>query len=349
MRRRLLIEVWLALALVITACASDDGDTAASGDDPASGPRNVIRFTFAPDPVWDYINDNGIREEMEQESGMRIVSQVTWDEFGLYGSGLTDIGSVGDFEVAVLDEQTGQQSVIFGKYNIQRSVIVVPSSDTTSQTLADLVGKRIAVFDTVSSTMIWGVLAAQLHDLDFRTGSGDFELIQVDITNTGPLAAEGNDVEAAVVLPDFAVNELSNGSLRVLYDGRTDSEVYAQDIVGNPAHEGPMSNVFIARKEWYDEHPDEVKFFLSLWERGIKEWQANRAEIIASYPQHFAVEGDEQVAFMQDWLDKHDWFVDTVYLTDQWVNDEKPLFDIMRDTGWMGSDEEAPIFDVVTP
>lgn len=347
MKRRALTCLVLAFALVLAACGSDSGEDAAGGDD--SGTEGVIRFTFAPDPVWDYINDTGIREEMEADTGMRIVSQVTWDEFGLYASGLTDVGSVGDFEVAVLDEQTGQESVIFGKYNIQRSVVVVPSSDTTSQTLEDLVGKRIAVFDTVSSTMIWGVLASQLHDLDFRTGGGDFELVQVDITNTGPLAAEGTDVDAAIVLPDFAVNELSNGSLRVLYDGRTDAEVYAQDIVNNPEHEGPMSNVFIAPKEWYDSHPDEVAFFLSLWERGLQEWQANRAEIIASYPQHFAVEGEEQVQFMQDWLDQHDWFVDSVYLTDQWIEDEKPLFDIMRDTGWMGSDEEDPTFDVVTP
>ncbi len=331
----------LALAMVAAACAGDDGGT---GDEPASGPRDVIRFTFAPDPVWDYINDTGIKEEMEQESGIRIIAQVTWDEFGIYAGGFADIVSVGDFEVPTLDKETEQESVVFGKYNIDRSVIAVPASDTTSQTLEDLAGKRIAVWDSVSSTLIWGVLAKQLHDLDFRTGGGDFELVQVDITNTGPTAA-AEDTEGAIVLPDFSVNELINDEIRVLYDGRTSAELYAQEVVGDPNYEGPMINVFLARKDWYDEHQEEVKFFLEVWERGIQAWQANKAEIIASYPQHFAVEGDEQVQFMQDWLDRHDWFVKTVYLDDTWINASLPLFDTMRDNGFMGTDEEDPTFD----
>ncbi len=339
------IIVLLAFALVASACGGGSSDTTtAAGGEPASGPANVIRFTFAPDPVWDYINDNEIKQQMEEESGVRIIAQVTWDEFGIYAGGFADIVSVGDFEVPTLDAETGQKSVVFGKYNIDRSVIAVPASDTTSQTLVDLQGKKIAVWDSVSSTLIWGVIVKQIHDLDFRTGGGDFELVQVDITNTGPLAA-AEEVDAAIVLPDFAVNELMTGQLRVLYDGQTSAEVYATQVVGNADYEGPMINVFLAREAWYNEHIEEVKFFLSLWEAGIKAWQANQAEIIASYPQHFAVETDEQVAFMQDWLKKHDWFVSTVYLDDEWINSTKPLYDVMRDNGFMGTDEPDPIFD----
>ncbi len=343
MRRRLLILA-VFLALVVAACGGDSSDTTAGEDgEPSTGPANVIRFTFAPDPVWDYINDTGIKEQMETESGVRVIAQVTWDEFGIYAGGFADVVSVGDFEVPTLDKETGQTSVIFGKYNIDRSVIAVPASDTTSQTLVDLVGKKIAVWDSVSSTLIWGVIVKQLHDLDFRTGGGDFELVQVDITNTGPVAA-AEDVDGAVVLPDFAVNELMTGQLRVLYDGRTSAEVYAQEIVGDPNYEGPMINVFLAREDWYNEHKSEVQFFLELWQAGIDAWQANKAEIIASYPQHFAVETDEQLAFMQDWLTRHDWFVKTVYLDQTWIDASKPLFDVMRENGFMSSDEEDPIY-----
>ncbi len=340
MKRRWPLALGLVVVLIFAACGGDAGDD----DEPASGPRNIIRFTFAPDPVWDYINDTGIKEEMEQESGIRILAQVTWDEFGIYAGGFADIVSVGDFEVPTLDKETEQESVIFGKYNIDRSVIAVPASDTTSQTLEDLEGGTIAVWDSVSSTLIWGVLAKQLHDLDFRTGGGDFELVQVDITNTGPTAA-AEDVDGAIVLPDFSVNELLTDQIRVLYDGRTSAELYAQEVVGDPDYEGPMINVFLARKDWYDEHQEEVKFFLEVWERGIQEWQANKADIIASYPQHFAVETDEQIQFMQDWLSVHDWFVKTVYLDDTWINASLPLFDTMRDNGFMGQDESDPIFD----
>jgi len=192
------------------------------------------------------------------------------------------------------------------------------------------------------------VIAQAVHGLDFRTGGGDFELVQVDITNTGPTAA-AEEVDGALVLPDFAVNELINEEIRVLYDGQTSAELYGDQVAGNPGHEGPMINVFLAGEEWYDEHPDEIAFFMRMWQRGIDEWQSNKTEIIASYPQHFAVEGDEQVQFMQDWLTEHDWFVTSVYLDDAWLDAETPLFDIMRDNGFMDSEEENPRFDVLTP
>jgi hypothetical protein len=338
----------MALSLVVAACGDDAGGDGGEGGGGEGGCERVIRFTFAPDPVWDYLNDSGIKDEMEQESGICILAQVTWDEFGIYAGGFADIVSVGDFEVPTLDKQAGLKSVVFGKYNIDRSVVAVPASDTTSQTLEDLVGQEIAVWDSVSSTLIWGVIAQEIHGLDFRTGGGDFELVQVDITNTGPTAATG-DVAGALVLPDFAVNELINEEIRVLYDGRTSAELYGAEIAGNPDHEGPMINVFLAEEEWYDEHPDEIAFFLSLWQRGIDEWQANKAEIIASYPQHFAVEGDDQIQFMQDWLTEHDWFVTSVYLDQAWLDAELPLFDIMRENGFMESDEENPRFEILTP
>jgi hypothetical protein len=339
----------LALALIVAACGDDegggDGTTAEGGD---GGCERVIRFTFAPDPVWDYLNDSGIKDEMEQESGICILAQVTWDEFGIYAGGFADIVSVGDFEVPTLDKQAGTTSVIFGKYNIDRSVLAVPASDTTSQTLEDLSGQSIAVWDSVSSTLIWGVLASAMHGLDFRTGGGDFELTQIDITNTGPATA-AEETNAGLVLPDFAVNELINEELRVLYDGQTSAELYGSQVAGNPGHDGPMINVFLANDDWYDEHPDEIAFFLSLWQRGIDEWQANKAEIIASYPQHFAVEGDDQIAFMQDWLTEHDWFVSSVYIDQEWLDAELPLFDIMRENGFMEEDEENPRFEILTP
>lgn len=345
MKGKGLWAVLLAFALVIAACGDgEEGGGEAAGE---AGCEQIIRFTFAPDPVWDYVIDSGIKDEMEQESGICILSQVTWDEFGIYAGGFADIVSVGDFEVPALDEQAGTNSVVFGKYNIDRSVFVVPASDTTSQTMEDLVGGTVAVWDSVSSTLIWGVIAQQLHGLDFRTGGGDFELVQVDITNTGPTAA-AEETDAALVLPDFSVNELMNEEIRVLYDGQTSAELYGAEIAGNPGHEGPMINVFLANEEWYDDHPDEVDFFMRLWQRGIDEWQANKSEIIASYPQHFAVEGDEQVQFMQDWLDEHDWFVTDVYIDQEWLDAELPLFDIMRNNGFMEEDEN-PRFEVLTP
>jgi ABC-type nitrate/sulfonate/bicarbonate transport system substrate-binding protein len=336
----------LAMTLVAVAC-SDDGGGGGGGDGGNGGgasDEGVIRFTFAPDPVWDYLKDSGIREEMEAESGIRIIEQASWDEFGLYAGGHADIVSIASFEVPLLEEETGRPATVFGKYNIDRSILVVPA-DSDAQTLEDLKGKKIAVWDAVSSTVVWGVLANELYGLDFRTGGGDFELVLTDLTNTGALAANG-EVDGALVLPDFNVPPLLNEEVRVLYDGRTAADIYAEDVVSSPDHEGPMINIFMAPTDWYDEHPDEVAFFLELWDRGIQEWQANQDTIIESYPQHFAVETPEEIAFIKDYMNQHDWFVESIYLDDAWVETESQIFQLLNDAG-LSESGESPRFDVV--
>jgi ABC-type nitrate/sulfonate/bicarbonate transport system substrate-binding protein len=328
-------------AVVAVACG-DDGDGGGGGGG-GTGEDNVIRFTFAPDPVWDYLKDSGIREEMEEESGIRIIEQASWDEFGLYAGGHADVVSIASFEVPLLEEETGNPATVFGKYNIDRSILVVPA-DSDAQTLEDLQGEKIAVWDSVSSTVIWRVLANELYGLDFQTGGGDFELVVTDLGNTGALAAN-HEVAGALVLPDFNVPVLLNEEVRVLYDGKTAPDLF-KEVVDSPDHDGPMINIFMAPTAWYDDHPDEVEFFLSMWERGIQEWQANQDTIIESYPQHFAVESPEEIRFMKDYLAAHDWFVESVYLDDEWVETESQIFPLLESTGASDSDE-SPRFDVV--
>jgi ABC-type nitrate/sulfonate/bicarbonate transport system substrate-binding protein len=336
------IAVVSVLALVAVACGDGGGGGGGGGGD-GGGEEGVIRFTFAPDPVWDYLKDSGIREEMEKESGIRILEQSTWDEFGIYAGGHADVVSIGSFEVPLLEKETGRPATVFGKYNIDRSILVVPA-DSDAQTLEDLKGEKIAVWDSVSSTVIWGALAKELYDLDFRAGGGDFELTVVDLGQTGQLAAD-HEVAGALVLPDFNVPVLLNEEVRVLYDGQTAADLYA-DAVGAPDHEGPMINIFMAPTDWYQDHPDEVAFFLELWQRGIEEWQANQDTIIESYPQHFAVETPEEIDFIKGYLSEHDWFVESVYLDDAWVETESKIFPMLANAGLADSDE-PPTFDVV--
>jgi ABC-type nitrate/sulfonate/bicarbonate transport system substrate-binding protein len=335
-----LLAIVAVFALVAAACGDDGGGGGGGGD---TGEDNIIRFTFAPDPVWDYLKDSGIREEMEAESGIRIIEQASWDEFGLYAGGHADVVSIASFEVPLLEEETDNPATVFGKYNIDRSVLVVPA-DSDAQTLEDLKGEKIAVWDSVSSTVVWSVLANELYGLDFRVGGGDFELTVVDLGNTGRLAAD-HEVAGALVLPDFNVPVLLNEEVRVLYDGSTAADLY-KEVVGSPDHDGPMINIFMAPTDWYDDHPDEVAFFLELWQRGIEEWQANQDTIIESYPQHFAVETPEEIQFIKDYMAAHDWFVESVYMDDEWVETESQIFSLLADAGVSESDE-VPRFDVV--
>lgn len=109
-----------------------------------------------------------------------------------------------------------------------------------------------------------------------------------------------------------------------------------------------MINIFLAREDWYDDHPEEVAFFLSLWDRGLQEWAANRDEIIASYPQHFAAESEEQITWMQEYLTDHDWFATGVHLTEEWVESETELFSLLADAG-LAESSEPPRFEIVPP
>ena len=338
-----LIAVSLALALVAAACGGDDTSTETTADPDA---LKVIRFAFAPDPVWDYLVDSGIREEMEAEANIAILDSATWNEVGVYAGGNADIMSVGDFEVPTIVQEFGVDSVVFGKYNIDRSIVVASPSHPEYQTLEDCVGGKVAVWDTLSSTTIWGVLANELYGLDFRVDGGDFELVVVDHTNTVDQAANG-DTDCALVLPDFAVPFLSTDAVKVLYDGKTSADLYAE-LVGKPGHEGPMINIFLAREDWYDDHPEEVAFFLKLWDTGVKAWTADRDQFVADYPEHFAVETDEQIAWIQGYVAEHDWFVESVYLTQDWIDSESELFGMLKDAG-LSETSDPPKYDIVSP
>jgi len=334
----------IVFAFVAAACGDSGGSSSSSGSDNTDpNALKTIRFAFAPDPVWDYLKDSGIREEMEIAANIAILDSATWNEVGIYAGGNADIISVGDFEVPTIESEFNIPSVIFGKYNIDRSILVAPPG-SSAETLEDCKGGKVAVWDTLSSTTIWGLLANSMYGLDFRVDGGDFNLVVADITNTAALAASG-DVDCALVLPDFSVTQLLNKEVKVLYDGQTSADLYAK-VVNSPGHEGPMINIFLGREDWYDSHPQEIAFFLALWDRGVKEWAAHRDEIIASYPQHFAVEGDEQISWMTDYLSQHDWFAKGIYLDEEWVKSESELFGLLHDAN-LAESADPPRFDIV--
>lgn len=331
----------LAFGGLLAACSRKSPTVAASG---GSVEHGTIRFTFAPDPVWNWLKDTGVRQKMEEEAGIRILEQATWDEFGIYAGGNADVISIASFEVPLLEQETGRPATVFGKYNIDRSILGVPAG-SSAQTLEDLKGGKIAVWDSVSSTVIWGALANELYGLDFRTGGGDFELVVVDLTNTGALAAKG-EVDGALILPDFNIAPLMNGDVRVVYDGKTAADLFAEAVNAPAGYQGPMINIFMAPTSWYDSHPEEIAFFLELWQAGVDGWQADRNTIIESYPADFAASTPQELRFIKDYVAAHDWFVESVYLDDAWVQTESKIFQMLFDAG-LSDNANTPRFDVV--
>lgn len=324
-----------ALLAGTTGCAAGLGGPASS----RAARDGVIRFTFAPDPIWDYMHDEGIVDEFERDTGIAIETSATWDEFGLFAGGHADVISSASFEVPGLEEQTERETVIIGRYNTERSRIMVRADDPAASA-ADLVGKKLGVFTTVSGTLVWSALVKQMHDLDL-TGGEDFDLVVADIQNLSGLLARG-EIDACICYPDLSVNELRGGSVRPLYDGKSSADLFAE--LNAPGHDGPMGNVFVARKDWAVAHPREVSAFLDLWDRGLAEWQAHRDEIIERYPQHFAVATPEDVDFIKSYVDGHDWVVDEVRFDQTWADEEAAIFDLMRQTHVIEDGIEDPRF-----
>ena len=342
-----MVALCAVLSLGITACGSDDDG--GGGDE-----RSVIRFAFAPDPVWDYMNDNGMIVEWEEENNVRIVTSSTWDEFTYFAGGHGDIVSMATQETPVLESETSIETVTFGKYNYQRVPLFRRAGDPY-ETLEDIpTGSKICVSSPVSNTGFWTVAANELHGLDYRVGGGDFDLI-VNDHFVNPTNLLRGDCEAAAIIPEAAVPQLREGSLELMYDGQAPFQLYNEFAPASDGEKHVMGNNFTATAEWFDENEDLAAAFLELWESGIEAWEANKAEIIATYPQHFSVEEDEDIEYMQEYMEgDNDWFVDSVYLDEDWIETEVALWDLMKDldpdnANYLADDAPTPRLEVVEP
>lgn len=347
------------VALVAAACSSDDDGgsdtTAAAGE---SQGASIIRFAFAPDPAWDYLRDTGELAVWEEANNIRIVTSETWDEFTYFAGGHGDIVSMGTQEIPVLEDETSVETVTFGKYNYQRSPMMRRAGDPYN-TLADVpAGSTVCVSSPVSNTGFWTVAANELHGLDYRVGGGDYNLI-VNDHFVNPTNLLRGDCEVAVVIPEAAVPNLRVGEIEIIYDGQMPFQLYNTFSGLDDGEKHIMSNLFTARKEWYEAHPTEVAAFLELWQLGVELWQDNKEEIISIYPQHFAVESEEDIAFMIEFMEDpaNDWFVESVYMGADWVENERAIWDMMTVSAGLHPDNPnvlpdgfpQPTFDPVQP
>jgi hypothetical protein len=342
--QRRLVTAALAVAaagVILAGCGGDDAPA-------AGGEAEVIRFAFAPDPVWDYLIDTGTMAEWEAEYNLVIETSQSWDEFAYFAGGHGDIVSMGTHELPVLEAETGIKVVAFGAYNHQRVPMYTRAEDGYN-TLADVpLGSRTCMSSAVSNTIVWSIIANELHGLNYRVGEGDFDIAVQDHFVMPELVDRGECVVAAAI-PEAGTPLARSGDIEVMYDGRSPWLVYQEDIC-KCDHRGIMSNLFVATESWYDEHPEQAAAFLDLWERGIELWQRDKAEIVAKYPQHFAVESQEDIDYMIEFMEgPNDWFVETVYMDEEWVTEEMKFYDYMIAGNWMAADDPLPRFEAIQP
>lgn len=337
-------------ALGLAACGGADADSG-GGD----GDSQVIRFAFAPDPVWDLMTDAGVIKDWEEENGVTIETSTTWDEFTYFAGGHGDIVSMSTQETPVLEAETDIETVTFGKYNYQRVPLLRRAGDPY-ETLADVpLGSKICVSGPTSNTAFWTVLAREMHDLDYRVGGGDFELI-VNDHFVNPTNLMRGDCEVAAVIPEAAVPQLRKGELEIMYDGKLPFQLYDEFAPESDGQLHVLGNNFTATAEWFDANEDLAVKFLELWQTGIDMWKESKAETVEKYPQHFSVESQEDIDFMTEFVSgDNDWFVDSPFLeSDEWIASETSIWSIMQNldpenANFLEADAPTPRFVALQP
>ncbi len=347
MIRRLAVAASV-FALVMVACGGDDeGGTGGAGDAGGGSDGGSLRFVFSPDPVWNWLEDEGILEQMEQESGITIERNESEDEFAFFAGGHADVVSTGSYETPVLEAETDVQTVTIGKYNKAKDIVVV-AADSGYETFDDLEpGCRVGVESFSGSTIVWQALAQDLHGRTLGEGGDDLQMAITDF-NTAPELVLSGDLCAGVTSIYNAMSYLMDGSVVGLYDAQSASQLYGEEYV--PGHEGMNSNNFVVTKSWYDEHPEEVAFFLEVWDRGLQEWATNKDAILEAYPDDFGYKNPEELEFLKKWYEtEFDEFVDTVYLDEEWIQGEAQVTDLLADAGLVPEGSEAPIHVCIDP
>lgn len=343
-----LVALGTIAALALAGCG---GGETASGDEDGE----VIRFAFAPDPVWDLMADAGVIKEWEEENGVRIETSTTWDEFTYFAGGHGDIVSMSTQETPVLEAETDIKTVTFGKYNYQRVPLLRRAGDPY-ETLEDVPkGSKICVSGPTSNTAFWTVLAQEMHGLDYRVGGGDFELV-VNDHFVNPTNLLRGDCEVAAVIPEAAVPQLRKGELEIMYGGKLPFQLYDEFAPESDGELHVLGNNFTATEEWFNENEDLAVKFLELWQTGIDMWKDSKPETVAKYPQHFSVESEEDIAFMTEFVSgDNDWFVDSPFLeSDEWIDSETAIWDLMKNlhpdnANYLASDAPTPRFVALSP
>ena len=346
MRHRIGIAVVAVMVLAVTVCGggsgSSDSTTTTSGEE-----AKTMRFVFSPDPVWNWLEDQGILADMEAAANITIERNESEDEFAFFAGGHADIVSTGSYETPVLEAETGVETVTIGKYNKAKDIVVV-AADSGYQNFGDLPeGCKVGVESFGGSTIVWIALAKDLHNRTLGEGPGDLQMAATDF-NTAPELVLSGDLCAGVTSIYNSMPYLMDGSVTGLYDTQSASQIYGEQYV--PGHEGMDSNNFVVLKSWYDTHPDEVAFFMSVWQRGLEEWANNKDAILEAYPDDFGYTNDDELAFLKDWYQtKFDEFVDSVYMDQTWIEGEEQIQNLLIDGDVIPAGTPSPIYVCIDP
>ena len=278
-------------------------------------------------------HDEGQRQlaKWEKENNVQIETSTTWDEFTYFAGGHGDIVSMSTQETPVLEAETGIKTVTFGKYNYQRVPFFKRKGDPY-KTLADIPkGSKICVSGPTSNAAFWGVLAKEMHDLDYRVGGGDFELL-VNDHFVNPTNLLRGDCEAAAIIPEAAVPQMRKGELEMMYDGKSPFQLYKEFA---PNRRRPQAR----HRQQLRRHPGVVRrqpgarreVPRPLADRR-RPCGGNRRPTSSASTRSTSRSSPRRTSnYMIDFMSGDaDWFVDKVAMDQEWIDNETELWELMK-------------------
>ena len=337
-----------SIPAVAASCGSSSSSSSSASPGAAGGEPTVVRFVFAPDPVWNFMNDTGIVAKWEDRYNFKIVNTTTWDETAWFVGGHADIASLGTYEVPLLSEQSGKEFVSFGAYNMGRDGVFV-RADSPYKSIVDLKGKRITTNGNGASTMMYPAMWKSQYGVMFKLGGTDFKISTQEFVAM-PATLEKGDVEASIGLIDYEIPYMVAGTHKYLYpDDPTMFEYYRDNFdLPDKTHMGVMSNLWVTTPEWLDKNQKVAEGFNVMWQEGVNAWWANKETIVKAYPDLFTTTNQAEVDWFLKYLDVHDQCVKTVYMDATWIEKEKGVFTLLKQQGFVKEDTPDPVFFQMT-
>ena len=147
---------------------------------------------------------------------------------------------------------------------------------------------------------------------------------------------------------------LAKGETKVMYDGRAAGQIYSEDVVGGAVagSENLWHNTLVARKDWYDSHPNEVAFVLEMFQRAMDAWNADPGQILYDYAADLGLDVTSDAAvldFLSTTAVEFDPVLDNVYLTDEAVAAERLVVKSLQDAGIVPADFPGLEYGIVAP
>ena len=227
-------------------------------------------------------------------------------------------------------------------------------ADNPATTLADLVGETVTNNGPGGSQIVWTMIAKEIHDLDLRYDGGDFNWVASGGDAIGLEWVLSGEVAATMCNYTSCADALANGLVKVLYDGRTAGQVYSEEVMGG-AVAGSANlwhNTLVARKDWYDSHPNEVAFVLELFQRAMDAWNADPGAILIEYAADMGLDPEADAAvleYLSTTAVDFDPVLDNIYLTEEAVAAERQIVASLQAVGIIPADFAGLEYGIVAP